>query len=98
MIRSARATSESTNAANGRRNPAASGGAASDRFDYDYAADELAEWVEPLRELGKTADEVYVLFNNNRWSRTPRGEILAQAPRNAAALRQILDESGVPTG
>ena len=48
--------------------------------------------------VGKTADEVYVLFNNNRWSRTPRGEILAQAPVNAAALRQKLDESGVPTG
>jgi uncharacterized protein YecE (DUF72 family) len=74
------------------------GGAASDRFDYDYSAEELAEWVEPLQDLGKTADEVYVLFNNNRWSRTPQGEILAQAPRNAAALRQILDESGVPTG
>jgi uncharacterized protein YecE (DUF72 family) len=74
------------------------GGSASDRFDYLYDAEELGEWVEPLRTLGKTADEVYVLFNNNRWSRTPRGEIVAQAPRNAVALRQILDESGVPTG
>jgi uncharacterized protein YecE (DUF72 family) len=74
------------------------GGSASDRFDYDYAEEELREWVEPLRGLGKTADEVYVLFNNNRWSRTPQGEIVAQAPRNAVALRQILDESGVPTG
>ena len=76
----------------------ARGGSASDRFDYDYSDEELEEWVEPLRGLGKTADEVYVLFNNNRWSRTPRGEILAQAPVNAAALRQKLDESGVPTG
>jgi uncharacterized protein YecE (DUF72 family) len=74
------------------------GGSASDRFDYLYDAEELGEWVEPLRTLGKTADEVYVLFNNNRWSRTPRGEIVAQAPQNAVALRQILDESGVPTG
>jgi uncharacterized protein YecE (DUF72 family) len=73
-------------------------GSARDRFDYDYSAEELEEWVEPLRGLGKTADEVYVLFNNNRWSRTPQGEIVAQAPRNAVALRQILDESGVPTG
>jgi uncharacterized protein YecE (DUF72 family) len=74
------------------------GGSASDRFDYDYTEGELREWVEPLRELGKTAEEVYVLFNNNRWSRTPQGEIVAQAPRNADALRQILNESGVPTG
>jgi uncharacterized protein YecE (DUF72 family) len=74
------------------------GGSASDRFDYDYTDGELREWVEPLRELGKTAEEVYVLFNNNRWSRTPQGEIVAQAPRNADALRQILNESGVPTG
>ncbi len=74
------------------------GGSASDRFDYDYSGEELAEWVEPLRGLGKTADAVYVLFNNNRWNRTPQGELVAQAPHNASALRQILDESGVPTG
>ncbi len=76
----------------------ARGGSASDRFDYLYSEEELAEWVDPLAGLGKTADEVYVLFNNNRWSRTPSGELAAQAPTNAAGLRQILDDSGVPTG
>ncbi len=75
----------------------ARGGSASDRFDYLYPDDELREWVEPLRELGKKADEVYVLFNNNRWSRTARGELAAQAPLNASALRGILDQEGVPT-
>jgi uncharacterized protein YecE (DUF72 family) len=75
----------------------ARGGSASDRFDYLYSDDELGEWVEPLAELGKTADEVYVLFNNNRWSRTPQGELMAQAPANATVLRRILDESRVPT-
>jgi uncharacterized protein YecE (DUF72 family) len=74
----------------------ARGGSASDRFDYLYSEEELAEWVEPLRELGKTAEEVYVLFNNNRWSRTPQGEA-AQAPANASDLRRILNDSGVPT-
>ena len=73
------------------------GGSASDRFDYLYSDEELAEWVEPLGELGKNADEVYVLFNNNRWSRTPQGQLAAQAPANAGALRRILDVSGVPT-
>ena len=52
----------------------ARGGSASDRFDYLYSPEELEEWVEPLRGLGAKAEEVYVLFNNNRWSRTPQGE------------------------
>jgi uncharacterized protein YecE (DUF72 family) len=73
----------------------ARGGSASDRFDYLYSDDELQEWVEPLRELRKSAEEVYVLFNNNRWSRRPDGELAAQAPANATALQRILDFSGV---
>jgi len=73
------------------------GGSASDRFDYLYSEDELREWAGPLRELAEGADEVYVLFNNNRWSRTARGELAAQAPANALALQGILAESGVPT-
>jgi len=75
----------------------ARGGSASDRFNYLYAAEELREWVEPLRELSEASDEVYVLFNNNRWSRAPGGELTAQAPANAASLSQILALSGVPT-
>jgi uncharacterized protein YecE (DUF72 family) len=73
------------------------GGSASDRFDYLYSDEELREWVAPLRELSDQADEVYVLFNNNRWNKTPSGEIAAQAPANASALQGILAESGVPT-
>jgi uncharacterized protein YecE (DUF72 family) len=73
------------------------GGSASDRFDYLYSAEELEEWVEPLRGLSEASEEAYVLFNNNRWNRSPSGEIAAQAPENAAALSQILADSGVPT-
>jgi uncharacterized protein YecE (DUF72 family) len=73
------------------------GGSASDRFDYLYSREELAEWVEPLRELSQTAEEAYVLFNNNRWSRTARGEIAAQAPANGDALGELLAHKGVPT-
>jgi uncharacterized protein YecE (DUF72 family) len=75
------------------------GGSASERFDYLYAPDELREWVDPLRELSKKADDVYVLFNNNRWSKAPAGfdgETVAQAPVNATMLRRILAERGVP--
>jgi uncharacterized protein YecE (DUF72 family) len=73
------------------------GGSASDRFDYLYSEDELREWTGPLRELAESAEEVYVLFNNNRWSRTANGELAAQAPANALALQGILAASGVPT-
>ncbi|MGH3023285.1 MAG: DUF72 domain-containing protein [Gaiellaceae bacterium] len=75
------------------------GGSASDRFDYLYDDEELREWSEPLRELAGQADEVYVLFNNNRWSRSPDGAATsAQAPANAVALQGILTEGGVPIG
>jgi uncharacterized protein YecE (DUF72 family) len=74
------------------------GGSASDRFDYLYAKDELREWVDPLREVSERAQEAYVLFNNNRWSRA-RGaaDPVAQAPTNALALQGILAEAGIPT-
>ena len=73
------------------------GGSASDRFDYLYSDEELREWAGPLADLGRQAEEVYVLFNNNRWSRGPDGATAAQAPENARTLRGILDEEGVPT-
>jgi uncharacterized protein YecE (DUF72 family) len=74
------------------------GGSASDRFDYLYSPEELGEWSAPLRELSEAAEEVYVLFNNNRWSRRGDGELAAQAPANAVGLQRILDEQGIPTG
>jgi uncharacterized protein YecE (DUF72 family) len=74
------------------------GGSASDRFDYLYTHAELAEWAEPLREVGEQADQAYVLFNNNRWSRA-RGssDPVAQAPANALALQGILTDERIPT-
>jgi uncharacterized protein YecE (DUF72 family) len=74
------------------------GGSASDRFDYLYSAEELWEWAGTLREVGESAEEAYVLFNNNRWSRRGDRELVAQAPENAIALRQILTKRGIPTG
>jgi uncharacterized protein YecE (DUF72 family) len=74
------------------------GGSASDRFDYLYSPEELGEWSAPLREVSEAAEEVYVLFNNNRWSRRSGGELAAQAPTNAVALRRILDQQRIPTG
>jgi uncharacterized protein YecE (DUF72 family) len=51
-----------------------------------YAADELAEWVEPVQLLTERADEVYALFNNNRDD---------FAPRSAVIFRGLLDEAGI---
>jgi uncharacterized protein YecE (DUF72 family) len=60
---------------------------AADRFDWMYAPEELAEWVGSLGRLTEEAEEVYVLFNNNRDD---------FAPRSAQILRGLLDEAGIP--
>jgi uncharacterized protein DUF72 len=78
------------------------GRSAAERFDYLYSPDELREWVEPLRELSDQASEAYVFFNNNGRSQAAEpdpggGEAwVAQAPTNAAMLRTLLEEAGVP--
>lgn len=43
-------------------------GAASstDRFDYLYRRDELAEWVPKIEQMAAVAHEVHILMNNNR--------------------------------
>jgi len=62
------------------------GGKSSDRFDWMYEPEELAEWVEPFGRLAEQADEVYALFNNNKDD---------FAPRSATILRGLLDEAGI---
>jgi uncharacterized protein YecE (DUF72 family) len=59
----------------------------SQRFDWMYAEQELAEWVEELGRLSSEAGEVYALFNNNRDD---------FAPRSAGILRGLLDSAGIP--
>ncbi|MEP7224544.1 MAG: DUF72 domain-containing protein, partial [Actinomycetota bacterium] len=59
----------------------------SERFNWMYSPEELAEWLEKLGRLTEDADEVYALFNNNRDD---------FAPRSALLLRGLLDEAGVP--
>jgi uncharacterized protein YecE (DUF72 family) len=87
------------------------GGSAAERFDYVYRADELREWIEPLRELVGTAASVYVLFNTNGRSRPERDArdfalettvgstdepLIAQGPANAEMLRGLLRDAGIP--
>ena len=59
----------------------------SERFNWMYSAEELAEWVEKLGRLAEDADEVYAMFNNNRDD---------FAPRSAMVLRGLLDRAGIP--
>ena len=87
------------------------GGSAAERFDYLYSDQELAEWVEPLRELAGSASRLFVFFNNNGRSNVddpdaplridgnfgePQTRSVAQAPTSAAMLRQLLKDAGLP--
>jgi uncharacterized protein YecE (DUF72 family) len=72
------------------------GGSASERFDYLYPDEELAEWVGPLRELSEQAEQAYAFFNNNATSPDGRGGRMAQAAANAKALQQLLQAQKVP--
>jgi uncharacterized protein YecE (DUF72 family) len=71
------------------------GGSAAERFDYLYSEEELAEWVDPLRELSSQAREAYVVLNNNNRSRVGGREV-AQAPTNAEMLRKLLAQERIP--
>jgi uncharacterized protein YecE (DUF72 family) len=66
------------------------GGSAADRFDYVYPETELAEWVEPMRELAGEAEQVFALFNTNA-----RSGGVAQGPDNAQRLAAVLRANGV---
>jgi uncharacterized protein YecE (DUF72 family) len=46
------------------RSPAWGTGSKEERFRYDYAVDELREWVPRLRTMADAAEELHVLFNN----------------------------------
>jgi uncharacterized protein YecE (DUF72 family) len=63
------------------------GKTSAERFDWLYDREELEGWVEPLAELAGEAEEVYAMFNNNRYD---------YAPRSAQLLRGLLDEREVP--
>jgi uncharacterized protein YecE (DUF72 family) len=72
------------------------GGSASERFDYLYSADELDEWVDPLRELAGQAEQAYAFFNNNATSPDGHGGRTAQAAANAKELQRLLLSANVP--
>ncbi|MGH9194343.1 MAG: DUF72 domain-containing protein [Acidimicrobiia bacterium] len=52
-----------------------------DRYDYDYRADELREWVGKIRELADRARRTYLFFNNCH---------AGQAARSAKLMQEML--------
>jgi uncharacterized protein YecE (DUF72 family) len=67
------------------------GGGAAERFDHLYDRRELAEWVEPLRELASAAEQTFAFFNNNNQT-----DGVAQAPAGAELMRSLLEDHDVP--
>jgi uncharacterized protein YecE (DUF72 family) len=59
---------------------------ASDRFNYDYPDDELADLVPKLERLSLTAMQTHVIFNNNMED---------QGQRNARSLTDLLIKAGL---
>ena len=56
------------------------------RFNYDYSGDEVKDVAKRSRKLGKQAEEVHVIFNNNALDYAPRAGI-----RLREALGQVLN-------
>jgi len=54
----------------------------SDRYNYDYQDEELAEWLPNIRRAEQAARETLVFFNNCHFG---------HAPRNALRLKDMLD-------
>lgn len=57
-----------------------------ERFDHEYSAEELEEWVGPVLDMAERAQEVAVVFNNNARDHALRnaeqfGELLSAARR-----------------
>jgi len=73
------------------------GGSAAERFDHLYSDDELAEWVEPLRELAGRSQQAFAFFNNNATAADPENPLgrISQAATNARQLRRLLDVNGI---
>jgi uncharacterized protein YecE (DUF72 family) len=61
-------------------------GSAAERFKYSYTAEELSQWVEPVRHLQDQATTTYLMFNNC---------FADYAPKNAQMMLSLLDQAHV---
>lgn len=61
------------------------GRSVAERFDYDYATDELREIADRAEEMAEIASEVHVIYNNNKSSYAP---MAAKRFRDIVAARR----------
>lgn len=54
-----------------------------ERYDYLYAKDELQEWIERIRQLGRSSEKVFIITNNHY-----RGQAMA----NALQIKNMITE------
>jgi uncharacterized protein YecE (DUF72 family) len=54
------------------------GGDSRDRFDWEYSAEELAEWTPRLERAREEAQQVHVFFNTNKADQGPRNALRLQ--------------------
>jgi uncharacterized protein YecE (DUF72 family) len=55
------------------------------RYDWEYTADELTEWLDRIRQLAAETDRTYVFFNNC---------YMGRAVKSARLLRRLLGLEG----
>ncbi len=58
-----------------------------DRYDYEYSAAELTDWIQKVRELADKARRTYLFFNNCH---------AGQAARNAKLMQELLRQQKLP--
>jgi uncharacterized protein YecE (DUF72 family) len=75
-----------TSAAAGAARPE-TGAAVGDRYDYDYDADDLKEWVQKVRDLAGQARRTYLFFNNCH---------AGHAARSAKLMQEMLRQQQLP--
>jgi uncharacterized protein YecE (DUF72 family) len=63
------------------RNAATWWGGGHERYDWDYTAEELSEWLDRIRTLAGETDRTYVFFNNC---------YMGRAVKSAGLLRRLL--------
>ena len=67
--------------------PRGTGVESEDRYDYDYRADELEEWVRKVRDLAGQARRTYLVFNNCH---------AGHAARSAKLMQELLRQQDLP--
>jgi uncharacterized protein YecE (DUF72 family) len=58
-----------------------------DRYDYEYQAGELEEWMGKIRDLAERARRIYLFFNNCH---------AGQAARSAKLMQELLRQHRLP--